>query len=158
MSEIDLDKLADEIIRLEFPTYEQAIPPLRNAIMRKKARIKLILERYLTPEGKIEPRPLDLDAKNLIPPEEKQALMIKIAKEGHSFPHHITCQTCEEDFDQVVNLTLKFVKQRIREACEFYLRYKDNPGLLLKEHSKLEKISDRRAYNEWLFKLAFGLK
>jgi len=51
MSEIDLDKLADEIIRLEFPTYEQAIPPLRNAIMRKKARIKLILERYLTPEG-----------------------------------------------------------------------------------------------------------
>jgi len=47
MSEIDLDKLADEIIRLEFPTYEQAIPPLRNAIIRKKARIKLILERYL---------------------------------------------------------------------------------------------------------------
>lgn len=43
----EIDKLADKIIRVEYPTYEQAIPPLRNAIIRKKQQIKLILEEYI---------------------------------------------------------------------------------------------------------------
>jgi len=58
-----------------------------------------------------------------------------------------------------------FVKQRLKSACEFYLRYKDKPELLEKENHKLwvkisnenrittGKITDQ--YNEWLFKLAF---
>jgi len=63
------------------------------------------------------------------------------------------------------------IKQRIKSACEFYLRYKDKPKLLIKEHpefkEKLETVFDyltenllvwnpkvREQYNEWLFKLA----
>ena len=45
---LDLEELADRIIRVEYPTYEQAvIPQLRNAIIRKKQQIKSILEQYL---------------------------------------------------------------------------------------------------------------
>ena len=47
MIEIDLEKLADEIMRVEYPTYEQAIPGLREAIIRKKWQIKRVLERYI---------------------------------------------------------------------------------------------------------------
>jgi len=42
--ELNLDALADEIIRVIYPTYEQAIPGMRNAIIQKKQRIKQILE------------------------------------------------------------------------------------------------------------------
>ena len=80
--------------------------------------------------------------------------------------------------------TLREFKQRIKEACEFYLRYKNNPKSLIKEHPKYKEemikensvttcVSDGilfgelklleeekeiiilRKYNEWLFKLAF---
>ena len=44
---LDLEELADEIIRVEYPTYEQAPPGLREAIIRKKERIKQILEVYI---------------------------------------------------------------------------------------------------------------
>ena len=44
---LDLEELADEIIRVEYPTYEQAIPGLKEVIIRKKWRIKHILERYI---------------------------------------------------------------------------------------------------------------
>jgi DNA repair exonuclease SbcCD nuclease subunit len=63
------------------------------------------------------------------------------------------------------------IKQRIKSACEFYLRYKDNPNLLSREREDLHKIAFRifgyklvhsvefhkikDEYNEWLFKLAF---
>lgn len=68
---------------------------------------------------------------------------------------------------------IKEVKEKIKSACEFYLKYKDNPELLLKEHPKYkEKIENFRIlkplgnyikgkyydvdrYNKWLFKLAF---
>ena len=66
---------------------------------------------------------------------------------------------------------VKEIKQRIKKACEFYLRYKDNPKLLFKEKKlkhlfiKEEKLQPFMAqmiknrylkqYNEWLFKLAF---
>ena len=30
---------------------------------------------------------------------DKQGLMLKISKEGHSFPHGTTCKTCEEEVD-----------------------------------------------------------
>jgi len=89
-------------------------------------------------------------------------------------------EICKES----IRLTSKEIKQRIREACEFYLRYKNNPKSLIKEHPKYKEemikensvttcVSDGilfgelklleeekeiiilRKYNEWLFKLAF---
>ncbi len=51
---LDLEELADEIIRVEYPTYEQAIPGLREAIIRKKWRIKHILERYIKQTAEAE--------------------------------------------------------------------------------------------------------
>jgi len=44
---LDLEELADEIVRAEYPTYERAIPGVREAIARKKERIKEVLRRYL---------------------------------------------------------------------------------------------------------------
>lgn len=45
---LNLEKLADEIIRVEYPTYEQTtIPQMKNAIMRKKQIIKQILEQHI---------------------------------------------------------------------------------------------------------------
>ena len=59
--------------------------------------------------------------------------------------------------------------QRLKSACEFYLRYKDNTRLLLKEHGEYRKevskfeewwkypnnMFDYNKYNDWLFKLVF---
>lgn len=67
---------------------------------------------------------------------------------------------------------MKKVRQRIKSACEFYLRYKNHPELLVLEHEEyidelLEKklikqklakqglIVYNEKYNEWLFRLAF---
>ncbi len=63
-------------------------------------------------------------------------------------------------------------KQRLKSACEFYLRYKDNPELLRKEQNNLYNVfgdyifgnlkgkyfkssNILGQYNDWLFKLAF---
>ncbi|RLE44269.1 hypothetical protein DRJ22_06090 [Candidatus Woesearchaeota archaeon] len=124
-------------------------------------------------------KPLNLDFESLydfFPYKEVEKLMLKIDREGHNFPHYTTCKTCEADFEEVVRFTIKYVKQRIRSACEFYLRYKDSPELLRIEQeieppeqfreyyaeSKIKNVSvvswDLKQYNEWLFKLAFNLK
>ena len=45
---LDLEELADEIIRVEYPTYEQTtIPQMKNSIIRKKQQIKFILEQRI---------------------------------------------------------------------------------------------------------------
>ena len=44
---LNLDIVADEIIRVLYPTYEQAIPGMKNAIIQKKLRIKQILEYHI---------------------------------------------------------------------------------------------------------------
>jgi len=57
----------------------------------------------------------------------------------------------------------KYIKQCIRVACEFYLKYKDEPELLFEEKREYRVIlaylfgdeKDTSRYNEWLFKLAF---
>ena len=79
----------------------------------------------------------------------------------------------------------KYIKQCIRVACEFYLKYKDDPELLIKEYPEYKKEIEERnkeflsiaenlkqslipdvvkgvvlsfkhkEYNNWLFKLAF---
>jgi len=58
----------------------------------------------------------------------------------------------------------------IKSACEFWLKYKDNPELLIKEHPEYKaKVKNnlwdcwfedeaemrQKEYNRWLFKLAF---
>ena len=45
--ELNLDAIADEIIRVLYPTYEQAIPGMKNAIIQKKQRIRQILEWHI---------------------------------------------------------------------------------------------------------------
>jgi len=75
-------------------------------------------------------------------------------------------------FELSVKETIKEITQRLKSACEFYLRYKDKPELLKKEQKiefklKSEIWAKKRVfnfvrngkkyidYNEWLFKLAF---
>jgi len=79
---LDIKSVADEIIRVEYPTYERAaIPQMRNAIIRKRREVERIL------------------------------------------------------------------KQHIKSACEFYLRYRDNWELLKSEHPELkedvEKVTEK---------------
>ena len=99
------------------------------------------------------PKPLDLEE---IKKWVKQDLVVK-----------------EGNIDRAIDLTVNKLKQQIKEACEFYLRYKDNPSLLWKENPKYRKklkkfgitekwvsedcdeLYDWEDYNEWLFKLAF---
>ena len=83
----------------------------------------------------------------------------------------------------LVSFAINEYKQRLKSACEFYLRYKDKPELLIKEYPKYEEEINNflfwgfpknnpithelekkgfkvrgyinSDYNEWLFKLAF---
>ncbi len=96
--ELNLDALSDEIIKVLFPTYEQAIPSMKNAIIQKKQRIERILEYH------------------------------------------------------------------IKSACEFYLRYRNNPDLFVRERVLYRNVIPRlreewhnweEQYDKWLFKLAF---
>lgn len=78
----------------------------------------------------------------------------------------------EGNIDRAIDLTINKIKQQIKERCEFYLKYKDNPELLIKEHPKYEdevvgmcfagwddyyrkNLIVTVDYNKWLFKLAF---
>ena len=45
--ELDLDRMVDEVIRVLYPTYEQAILGMKNAIIQKKQRIRQILEYHI---------------------------------------------------------------------------------------------------------------
>ena len=53
----------------------------------------------------------------------------------------------------------KYIKQSIRVACKFYLKYKDNPKLLMKERNEIcpsyWENMDLNKYNDWLFKKTF---
>jgi len=77
------------------------------------------------------------------------------------------------DYEYAIKLGMYYMYRKIKSACEFYLRYKDNPKLLISEHKEyyddvvgnffrsfnsktLEEYYDIDKYNEWLFKLAFN--
>ena len=48
MNKKELDAIADKIIRVLYPTYEQtSIPGMKNAIIHKKQRIRQILEYHI---------------------------------------------------------------------------------------------------------------
>ena len=78
------------------------------------------------------------------------------------------------DLQTEIDIFKQAIKQRLKSACEFYLKYKDNPDLLMKEQPEYEKETKKfyskgrktkhrdiigmwhlDEYNEWLFKLAF---
>jgi len=64
-------------------------------------------------------------------------------------------------FLDLFNNVMDEIKQRIKSACEFYLKYENKPTLLWRERKELVKkhrkfLSDLDDYNKWLFKLAFS--
>lgn len=108
-------------------------------------------------------KPLDLEENN-IKKMVKKDLSIKVFA----------------DVDRAISLTIQEIKQRIKKACEFYLKYRNNPNLLYDDFSinmeydepinklreKIERefnyLSDMNVfriyiekYNEWLLKEAF---
>jgi len=80
-------------------------------------------------------------------------------------PHGIMfVNLCYLGFKQGV----EYMRQRIKSACEFYLKYKDKPGLFSDEQFRIRWGYDRGTgtyivdlgnehseYDEWLFKEAF---
>ena len=69
---------------------------------------------------------------------------------------------------RIRDVLINEIKQRIRAACEFYLKYKDKPALFSEEQFSISWRYDRLTgtyivdlgnryteYNYWLFKLAF---
>jgi len=107
----------------------------------------------------MKPQPLDL--------EEFRWDGSEFGEEYHSYP----TEAEREIVYAVVDIAVKFhngdidkIKQRFKSACEFWLRYKDNPKLFIREHPEyLEKVRRLQRewynweehYNKWLFKLAF---
>jgi len=108
----------------------------------------------------MKPEPLDL--KDIVSKWEEEK---DIAKKDGDSGYATICSFVIKDLKQTI--------QRIKLACEFYLRYKDNPKLLRKEHPEYKKdVEDfivvlgqaknafdfwvrKDEYNKWLFKLTF---
>ena len=104
-----------------------------------------------------KPQPLDLEE-----------IFESILKELEFFRQEILSEKQDREFEKVfikIEKKIREIKQRLKSACDFYLRYKDNPELLIKEYNEFSEIVKRNnwdfleskidEYNEWLFKLAF---
>jgi len=109
-------------------------------------------------------KPLDLNMKSEV--KRISNYIVEIVSEAYPMMEEDKQElkgTIEMELDDL----LVKVKQRINSACEFYLKYKDNPELFSKEQYKIkwERYRDIGClvwvkkmwinYNEWLFKLAF---
>ena len=108
-----------------------------------------------------KPQPLDLEI-NI-----KPKLTYKWGNEEH-FLHFK--RGYEKGFKEAQEILKQEILQRIKSACEFYLRYKDRIDILEEEQPKYKKeiskfystyrgalIPNLDEYNEWLFRLAFKL-
>jgi len=98
-------------------------------------------------------------------PENKQDVVIVPLSIRHDFWRDVFTDVVKT----VKGRLQKVLIQRIKSACEFYLRYKDNPELFSKNVFKIkwEFYSDVghliwntdknrwENYNEWLFRLTF---
>ena len=127
-----------------------------------------------------EPKPLDLDSETKIPENELaqscfEMILRALISDEKEF------DTKEEALDCIFSLLDEFkddIKNQIKSACEFYLKYKDKPKLLGRDYplfiDKIDEIYRRHIeaeealgpnlrpnntfideYNEWLFKEAF---
>ena len=120
----------------------------------------------------MKPKPLNLDS------EEIEELVIHKLKNLDTVFINVDEVP---DIRTAIRVTTEEIKQRINSACEFYLKYKDNPELLVDElyyiidedsdtyirlklevENWIDKIRESYEdsdvydkYNEWLFKLAF---
>lgn len=125
---------------------------------------------------KMNPQPLDLEDKN-----ERVKLASEISEIW--FLEYLKTYYSEEDLEDVreelkkIKLEMRdfaifcierFIKQRLKSACEFFLQYMDKPYTFLSEQWEIaqkEKIKEKfytrgygwslYDYNEWLFRLAF---
>ena len=115
---------------------------------------------------KTNPKPLDLELKI----KEISNLLEMLAFSNLTYEER---KELKETVEVEIKSLLNKIKQQIKERCEFYLKYKDNPSLLWKENPKYRKklkkfgitekwvsedcdeLYDWEDYNEWLFKLAF---
>ena len=113
----------------------------------------------------IKPQPLDLEVEHIFVNDLAEAT-INMIIQGLTTKEQIVDSKEEAItliFDLVQEIVNVEIKQRLKSACEFYLRYKDNPELLINEHPKYEKEIQKlwknknftATYNDWLFKLAF---
>ena len=130
----------------------------------------------------MNPEPLNLEDKNPYPTDifteitdEEWKNINKILEKELGFPLDRVAGNINR---KLWNNMREWFKERVKSACDFYLRYKDNPELFVKEHPeyKEEEItvgiySDiepfpikikflinspfQPEYKEWLFKLAF---
>jgi len=113
-----------------------------------------------------KPKPLDLED------IEKKVLEELPIVVGDTYTKISEEKRIEQVIKGAIKLTIKEIKQRIKKACEFWLRYRDNPILLWKEKPKFRKLikkeswcdvdgpdlhsdEDMQDYNLWLFKLTF---
>jgi len=102
----------------------------------------------------MKPKPLDLE-------EIDEEIIEELNKRQ---PH---------DLQTEIDVFKEVIRKRIKSACDFFLRYKGNPSLLIIERPEfreevenmfLDRYSTAKygvnvwrleQYNEWLFKLAF---
>ena len=117
-----------------------------------------------------ELKPLDLDSETKIPENELaqscfEMILRALISDEKEF------DTKEEALDCIFSLLDEFkddIKNQIKSACEFYLKYKDKPDAFSKEQFPLRwkfypktwryvlKEGDGYIdYNNWLFKEAF---
>ena len=128
-----------------------------------------------------ERKKIDLEPKTM--EEKKMKEVFEQWYHSREFvPHGVMIMNlCYLGFKQGV----EYMRQQIRLACEFYLKYKDDPGLLIKDYPEYKKEMEERnkeflsvtenlrqslipdvvkglvlsfkdkEYNEWLFKEAF---
>jgi len=134
-----------------------------------------------------ELKPLDLDSETKIPDNELaqscfEMILRALISDEKEF------DTKEEALDCIFSLLDEFkdeIKNQIKSACKFYLKYKDDPELLIKDYPEYKKEMEERnkeflsvienlkqslipdvvkglalslkdkEYNDWLFKLAF---
>lgn len=117
----------------------------------------------------MKPKPLDLEKEEFKMDEVTEASYSTILRALMNDEKEV--DTTEEALDIIgdfINGLKDDLKQRIKSACEFYLRYKDKPDLFGTEHPEYFEemlgyailtnkgnFKPTKKYNEWLFKLAF---
>ena len=82
-----------------------------------------------------------------------------------SVKEDVWCDIFTDVVITVKNRVINKVKEQIKSACEFFLRYKDNPEKFLDEHPEYtEEVCEKCGhpyviyedlFNDWLFKLVF---
>jgi len=142
----------------------------------------------------MKPKPLDLELKNLrkfaesrIECAEKELAkteydnsdwdsideITKDKTDAFNLGRNVAMRNLMKILLRIIDETEKEIKQRIKQACEFYLRYVGSPSLFIVENPSFKeevksmflddysttkygtKIWRLEQYNEWLFKLAF---